>query len=323
MNADIALIDISTSRVIYPKYTSRRQVIVSVDHENQYFLTMTRGENEFLIRKYDQNCEELDKRSIPFFTKFYWGTDHYAMSPDGNRIVYLKDKTRNLYLYDLNEKEEYMIYEDIASLLNYIRMIEWLSNEELLIILTKDPVVKRYDNEIVVFNLINGGKKVLAKPAYILYEFAISPNRQFLAYWERVNKHSTGCIQVLDLKNGQIIATIGEGKKLITEPYWSLDGKRLGYVEGNCIMIFSRDTNSSNCVTMLEDNVIAYDLMFHEDILVYYGGKQNKRTKDYKTQPLMIIDIQTGNIIKQIDLQVNGSMFFLEPGKKVLCEIGQ
>jgi len=322
---DIAVTDVATGKIIHPKYdATRRQIIVSVDDSNHVFRNMVRDNDHLIIRTFKQECLETKQASIPFFSEGYCSRWGRALSQDGNRIVYFRDNTKDLCLYDMTSCQESQIWPKIARFEMYVPKVEWLSDSTLLIIRQEDQEVAESKNEIIFFNLVSGVKKTLVNPIYLSnFDYALSPDRHLLAYWEGRSKNSIyGNIKVLNLKKGLVVATIGSGKdELIGHPSWSRDGKTLAYVEGARIMLFCLETNSSRIVRTLDEDIISYDLLMGQNVIIHHGAK-NLGKGNYKKMPILILDARTGNCLKQIDLEVNGQMFFLETDREIVAEIG-
>jgi len=319
---DIALVEIQTGKIVCIDGTQWKQRIISVSDDYSFF-TISRGSKEQLICKYDQNGILIQRQSLPLFTEFFLIASNYTFLPNTNCIVYRKDDSNNLYLYDINNKNEYEIWKDIASTVAGIRFMDWISDKEILMVLADDRGVNRNENEIVIINLVNKTKKVLAKPDHLLFSFALSPDRTLLAYLEFLKGHGGQYIQILDLKKGQVIARLGNGEN-VANPVWSLDGKRLGYVQGDYIMAYTIDKNTLNQVKRLEDDILLYGLLMYDDMLIYHFGKEDKKAQEYNDSPLMVYNIQKNTIIKNFNIDVNGNrLFYFGPGEKILCEVNE
>jgi hypothetical protein len=322
MGPDIAVMDVATGKTRHPGYSSGRQILVGVDDSNQCFRTMGREQDHLVIRTFDKTCREINRGTIPLFASGFCRQEGRALSPDGRRIVYYKDSARDLCLYDLDAGQETVVWTNIARFSIYVPKIEWLSNSELLVVLRGDSDVAGSRDEIGIFDLVSGGKKVLVYPCDIFSSrYDLSPDRRFLAYQDKRSKHSIyGDIKVLDLKSGLIVATIGSGKDELMGAFaWSHDGTKLAYVEGPRLSLFHMDDGSSHFVRLLGERVTSYALIMGEDLVISWGGEANRECYDL---PLVVIDAKSGKILKKLKPDINGQMRFLESDRTIVVETG-
>lgn len=247
---------------------------------------------------------------------------NYAISSDGVFFVYYRFSTKSLHIYDSRISYESLLLENVASSGFSIKGMNWVSETDLILILSDDEDIGRPQNTIIRINVTNKGIRTLSKPIYLShFNWAFSRSFKYLAYWEGYRKYDIfGNIKIIDTETGRIVATIRGNKQLISNPCWSPDEHRLGYFKGNNIEVFSLDNNRSVRVKTLRDNYICYSIAFvDENSLLYRDGNLNRRSPSTE---LHIIDIASGREKEHIGSKDWNKVYVVDDGKKIVAEMG-
>ena len=103
---------------------------MSVDPKTQTFYTMVPQDSIFRLAMLDSSCHKVSECTMPAFTRYPGAKYNYALSRDGSRMVYLKDKTQNLYLFDIAAQKETLLWEGMASSKAECQHLAWSSGLE-------------------------------------------------------------------------------------------------------------------------------------------------------------------------------------------------
>lgn len=305
------------------------ETIVNVNEESKSFQTFQEVGKQLQIRTISFNGKIIGKRRIPFKNLDDVSAttqNSYAVSPDGNYIVYVERSSNNLCLYDISTSKESVLWENISSSSWFIKKISYLSDTDLIIMIVAEEKIGkigRKEDEIVRFHLPNNTRKTIINPidlSMCTLDYAFSNNKRYLAFCDGLEKHDIyGNIKILDLKTSQIIrSTMNKGDSLISNPCWSPDDKRIAYVQDNSIMILEIESNRVKVVKNPPEGVFCLYLNFLDEKTLSFC----QFSEDDPSGKFFSIDIATGKESKPLKLAFNGDIYVVDNGKKIICELG-
>jgi Tol biopolymer transport system component len=318
ISPDIAVIDMRSGRMVSPPNASMRQVVLSVDPKAQTFFTMVKQDSLFRLNKFDSACHKLSQRTVPVFTSGYCGSGGYALSGDGGKLVYLKDDTRNLYLFDFATQKETLVWEGIANDSQEIPLLTWISDSNIVAVLREFPGSDRRTNEVVVIGIPSGKRRTVFAPTDpASFDYALSPDGSLLAFADASERNDIdGVIKIVELQNGSLHKTLGSGKNLIGRPCWNPDGTELVFVEGRELKVWRIADNTTRTLHSFPDRIICYYVVFGNGLVGYVAG-----TSDSFSKPMVILNSNDGKQLRTINAPFNGGLFLLN-GSTIVCEIG-
>lgn len=314
---DIAIINMSSGQKISPPYTDMRRWVLSVDPKTETLYTMLPQDPIFRLAILDSSCHKVSECTIPAFTRYPGAKYRYALSRDGTRLVYLKDNTHNLYLFDIASQKETLLWEGMASSKTECQHIAWVSGSNIVAVLNEYPGSDRR-NAVVVLDVASGERRTIHEPTYLGFsELSLSPDGSLLAFRDGNKLHDIyGVIKILDFRSGSVRATLGGGRDLIGCPRWNPEGTELVYVEGQELKIWRLADNETRTLRTFPDEFICYRVVFGAGMVGYVGSKH-----DWGSPPLVILDSRDGKTLRTIRAQFNGDIFLLS-GNTIVCEIG-
>jgi hypothetical protein len=150
---------------VSPPYAEMRQVVLSVDPKTQTFYTMVPQDSIFRLTMFDSSCHKVSECTMPAFTRSPGAKNNYALSRDGSRLVYLKNNTHNLYLFDIAAQKETLLWEGMASSLMECQYLAWVSGSNIVAVLHEYPGSDRR-NAVVVLDIPSGERRTIYEPTY-------------------------------------------------------------------------------------------------------------------------------------------------------------
>lgn len=324
---DIAVINLSNEKVHYPQNSSWRQMVVLADSKSTVFTTLVKAEQKpasFILTVYDFSAKRISESRIPEFTGGPGSAWEYALSPDSSKIVYRKGESLNLM--DIATKTSSTIWEGAVSKYGMDISVFWLSDHQFVVVIDKDE--DRSRNEISVFDISTMQRKVLYRPLDVgRFSIGLSADKKFLAFAESLHRRSIDkAIRILNLENGEILATVGNGTQLIGPVTWSPDGDELAYVEGHEIKVWRREDQRIRRLTEARKDFLIYYVFFAKGRIGYIGGDLNRNYSGFLGlfggRDLIVIDSITGKKLQKFTEQFNGSIFYVEAANSVIAEIG-
>ncbi len=316
---DIAILDLTTGQMVHPPYSGMRQVLVAVDRTAGTFTTLARQEDRFRVRTLDAAGRTVDETTIPLFTESYAGATHYALSRDGRRLVYLKDGTSNLYLFDLPTARETLLWAGITTSAMEFPRLEWLAASKVLVVLREHSGSTRKANEVTVLDIATGDRQVIYRPVYpSSFDYSLSPDASLFAFRDGNSREDVhGVLKILSLQTGRLRATLGGGLQVSGLPVWSPDGAELGFVEGRDLKVWTLADGQVRILRTFPEGFICYRLVFGQGIIGYVGGSPNSAQT-----PLVTLDSRTGTERGRVQAAFNGRLLLLDGNHTVVCEIG-
>jgi Tol biopolymer transport system component len=277
----------------------------------------------FRLTMFDSSCRKVSECTMPAFTRYPGAKYQYALSRDGSRLVYRKDDTHNLYLFDIAAQKETLLWEGMVCsetecpYKTECQYIAWISDSNIVVVLHEYPGSDRR-NAVVVLDISSGERRTIYEPTYpSSIDHSLSPDGSLLAFEDGNKLHDIyGVIKILDLRSGTVRATLGSGKDLIGCPFWNPEGTELVYVEGQELKVWGIADNETRTLRTFPDEFICYYVVFGAGMVGYVGSKS-----DWGSPPLAILDSRDGKELRTIRAPFNGGMFLLN-GNTVVCEIG-
>lgn len=240
----------------------------------------------------------------------------FAVSLDGASVAYYKPSTKGIHIYDFPTSRDSLLLENVSSSGFSIKGIQWVSETDLVLMISGEKTGGR-ENAIFRINVARKEVTTLCKPIQLSdFKSAFSRNYNHLAY---LDGYLHGGITVIDTETGRIAATIPGNRELMSNPCWSPDGSRMGYVKGRNVRVFSLDSGEDRVAKNLDDDYVCHSLSFlDENSLLYYGAKPKR---SLPSMELHIVDIATGKdkIIGTGDWH---SAYVVANGEKIIVEMG-
>jgi len=327
-SVDIRIADLTPTITVHDIYTSGgyREAISTINNKKNCFYTVQRVGNKLKIRTRDFNGKEINTKLIPLLKEGYAGSNDIKISPDCTKIIYYNDDTYDLMMYNINTNVSSILMHNISSSCVYLLKLDFITSDTLLIALSEDDSLERKYAEILKFNITKRKKTIIHTSSITdtyWRDFNISPDKTQLAYCNHSN------IRIIDLtttpktKTIALIHNIDYLSASFTS--WSPNGENIAYTEDNHCKIYNIKTKTVKTINSYPQDAICYELKFiNNKQLIYLLGIPGKgKMSHYGYQPLRILDIKTGKDIKMVNnFQLNGNLYIVKDGKKIIGEVG-
>ena len=316
----IMIYDLKTDKQNFIPSNGMRETILRVNYDESVFYTLQRDNNSLLLRKRNYDGREVKCIKVPLLIKAYVSNIKINLSPNAKFIVYYDFDIKGLKKYDISNRKDEILIENISYSSVPINFIDFLSNDKLVMALSKDVEIGRKDNEIVIFDIINKTTELIYKPKNIWTPCSLSPNNNLFMYEEK-NRPNPTRFCIINIKYGRLVKRLlNKNKGILSAPCWYFNSDIFGYADGNSVMIYNLLYNTIHKIMDLHGDVLLFELGFINNRTMYYQGKV-----DDKDTPITIFNIKTGKIQKEITFSntgVNGDIFVIDNGKKLLVECG-
>jgi len=333
--AAIGIANLDTGEKKYIEAGSWLEILRSTDDKTRTFRSITRTGirgNGITITTWSYEGKRLEKKELPPLTIFVGADNEHAISPDGNKFLYynfgkVKERDGGLWIYDINSKNKTCIVPKTASCGLSILMLEFLSDDEILIALGEDEGISRKDHQICIYSLTEKKLEVIYRPKSIeRFKFALSKDKKYLAFYEGFipDGFFYGYVNVLDLKSKKIIASVsGEPDKMIGNIDIHSD-RYICYTHGHEVIVYDMETKESKSVFKYDEKLICYALKFQNKDTLCYQINVSHSVQDRDEEPLTFIDIKTGKVIKEVSFEhgFNGPLYIADDGKLLIANIG-
>lgn len=318
ISPDIGILDLRTGEMQHPKFSSARQIVVSVNRSTCTLTTLVRENNALIMRTFDKNLNHISEHSIPLFSSSYCNTSFYEVSDDLQKLAYATGRPADLRIIDIPSGRDFLQQDRFIDNRGEMPFLTWLDKSTLLTVLREYPGSTRSINEIAIFNIQSNQKTVLFNPTSpTSYNYALNSSRTLLAFEDAISQNSIyGFIKIIDLQTGELVQQIGSGTQLISNPRWSPDDSELAYVEGNKLNIWDSNNKSTRTIKIFPEKVTCYNIVMGEGIIGYESSQEITAINS-----LVILDSQTGNEIQRVSAKFNGRIIPLDQ-QTAICELG-
>ncbi len=110
---------------------------------DKMFFTISQKGSHLVFRKRGADGSELERHELPLLNSVWHEPSWFALSPDGNRLVYWNDATCELHLRSLKKNDDKVLFSGEKRELSKLSLIAW-KNTSTVVIAT-DPEIENYD----------------------------------------------------------------------------------------------------------------------------------------------------------------------------------
>jgi WD40 repeat protein len=326
----IGIYEVPSFKKKFVKASSFYDYIVSINEKEKTFYTLQPATNGLILSLITFDGEIKSEEMIIISFPGYSIKNNFALSEDGKKIIYYDVYTKNLYLYDIQTSEKKVIQKNISSCGWPIKRILFLNTDIILVILSKDILmlpqeINRENNEIMLINtstqrIISAKLPAKVNMPILPSDFSISMNKKYLAFldsdsWD--GKYYS--IYVYNLLIPEFIEKVPSD--FFGSYVFSPDEKTLALIKDDNINLYSLETGQMTKVKQLPEGYSCYHVDFLDNNTIVYltqklGGGLSS------TQNIITLDIQTGKEVKSPSIPINGDIYVVDGGKKILCEEG-
>ncbi len=319
----IGIYEVPSFEKKFVKSNSFYDYIVSINEKEKTFYTLQPDINGVILSLISFDGEIKSKEIINLSFPSYRIKTSFALSENGERIAYYDSKTKNLYLHDIRSSEKKTLLEKDSFNGESLEKITFLNHDKLLIIMLD---YQTNEGSLVFLNVTNS--KVVTSRSFINgalpklpSDFKLSSNKELLAFmdWNDYDGKFCSRISVYNL-------ILFDELLYIQSDFWgsysfSPDEKTLGFIKDNCITLYSFDTKQITKFKQLPKGSSCYHMDFLDNNTIVYltqklGGGLSS------TQNIITLNIQTGKEMKSPTIPINGDIYVVDGGKKILCEEG-
>jgi hypothetical protein len=325
----IAIVNIETGQQYVRTVTGNfLETPIDVDETTKSFRTLHRtGPKTIVLQTVDFNGQTMAAKTLPIFDYClvgYGSTREYAISRDGERIVYFDGKARELRVYEFSTGSCQVLETNFTTLTTSSVFIEMFRiSDEWLLVSAHSPEAEK-DN-ILLVNARQGNSEQIAQPREVKqFDNALSHSKRYLAYWEGFKRPGflDGQFIIYDLIARKQVATIKSmSGGWLSQPQWSLNDEYLAYVEkGSRIMLYSVTADSSRLIGQAANNESVSLYGFGNGLLFYKRYDWKKR--GCMEEPLRGLDVSDGSERQIPGIRINGPVFFVDNGTKLIAKVG-
>lgn len=258
--------------------------IVSSPIDDKFFYYVYREGDHIKLEKHGFSGVLIDAHNIPSYARFYGEPPQKLIpSPDGNQIVYIKDESEGLHLYDLSTKSEESLCENVFSNVYSIEGMFWMNSTTFVVLFGRDKDFGREVGEIVKIDVPT--RKVTArleiKDLQNHFDFSSANMLLAIAPWT-----GGGGIKIIDMQKMKIVDEIagsmtqswaGNSPVGMKKPGWNRDGTKLAYVDFNNILsVYSLKDRMSTPLKELPKNGVVYIAKYiNESTYVTHYSEKN------------------------------------------------
>jgi hypothetical protein len=323
----IALVDLESGRQQVRTAPGRfNETPIDVSESAKTFRTLQRtGGNTIVLRTVDFEGRTRNERSLPIFDRIfenYGSTQTYAVAPDGNTVVYLDGSSRELRRFDFSSRKSRVLATNVTSTPHYLAFLYALADGGVL---AGAHVPETAENDrILLVNPLASAVEVLdCPPAIDTGKSALSPSRRTLACWEGFGRSGLdGQFILYDLPSRSRVGAIQSlSGGWLSQPHWSAGGHQLAYVEGARRILFHSLADQSSFLAFqgaTNELVFLYAFGNREVLYKTYDPKKN----DLLKRPLRIRDVYHGREREIANVRINGPVFLVENGTRLIAKVG-
>ncbi|MFZ2658183.1 MAG: WD40 repeat domain-containing protein [Victivallales bacterium] len=265
----IDIFDTKTGKHRFIPSGNFREVVVLVNEDKKEFYTLEREGNKFKYRTRNYEGTELKNSLIPMFSDGYCGNHSYTVTPDGQKFVYLKEGTKNLYLYDVKTGEESIIPENIIESMVNMCELKFISDKDFILALSNS--VNNSVTAIYKMNIISKNKTLICSPVDLggWGKFCFDRNKKYFSFWDAKEEYSIyGNYDIYDLANSKHLSTILGANKLFNGMGLSPSGGKFVFAEGGMIKIYDTATQKTSELKTSKPVSWVSGFMDEENILI-------------------------------------------------------
>jgi hypothetical protein len=319
----IAILNLETGqrhlRILPGKYN---ELPIDVEETTRTFRTLQRkGARAMRLRTVDFEGKTRSERTLPLVDRTfeqYGSSWTYAFSPDGNRVVYLEGKSRELRLFDFTERGYRVLETNLTSSSVHIVFLSWLPDGQVLVGARIPEEAER--DKILLIDPTTASTTVVARPRSLAsFNFDLSHSGRCLAYWEGSDRATLeGQFVLYSLALRRPMGTIQSmSGGWLRQPRWSLDDRYVAYVEGGRMTAFySVADRTSYVISHGATNELVDVYAFGKRDVIY---KQYPRAEGYLDKPLRVRDIFNRHEREISSLRISGRAFLVENGTLLIA----
>ena len=283
--------------------------IVPTPIDSKFIYFIYRKGDYLTLDKRDLSGVRLKDHQIPLFSVYYGATPH-ALSQDESKLVYFKDNTSSIYLYDLLTKSESLLCGNLVYNKYTIEGIFWMNNNTVIILLDD---ISTETGEVIRIDVST--KKITGKLEHVHpMDFSFSPANMLLAVAPMMRGWG---IIIVDLEKMIAIEEIPNSnqRSWMNEPAWNQEGTKLAYVDTNNILsIYDMKSKRSTTVKQIpKDNVVYFVAYLNENTCVIRHGLPGGKNKLY------FIDLNTKRDTRIVS-DIWGAVIFVDDGNVIAYE---
>ncbi len=315
----IAVIELETMKR-HRTRTGFREFIVSANDHKQCFYTLEyTDDNNLVLRQRDYQAALKRTAVFPGVKLVFYDRAH-AVSDDGKRVVFLDTASSSIKMWDSTDNTglTLMPYASGGAGALHIRAIEFISDDEILIVLNRDPDFARDEAQLLKYHIPSQILTVVKTIPRLSRHVSLSPSGRFLAYIDRGVRGNLG---VIDLANGEVIESqINKPGDSPSAFSWSPDETRIVYFSGTARAIYLYDIARGERTVVRDSDsnadILCYNLLFIGDDYLLYNN--NFKGSSPLEENLWIVEIASGEIVQKIkNARVWGSLTVLDDGRRI------
>jgi len=309
----IAVIELETMKR-HNTRTGFREFIISANDHRKCFYTLEYTDNNLVLRQRDYQSALKKTTVVPGVELIYHARAH-AVSDDGKRIVFLDMASSSIKMWDstVNSGLTLMPYASRGAL--QIKKIEFISDDEILIALNRDPDFDRDEAQLLKYYIPSETLEVVKTMPRLSRHVSVSPSGRFLAY---IDRGVRGNLAFIDLTKGTIVKSrINEIEDSPSHFSWSPDESRIAYFSRTAKATYVYDiTKQERTVVRNDPGLTCYDLLFvGDDRLLYRTRLSGASTIK---QNLWIVEVASGEIVQRIEnVRIWGFLNVVDGGRRI------
>ena len=267
--------------------------------------------------------EIKSQRTVPKLVPGYATKTYFALSEFGTEFVYFDDNTYNLNIYDLATSQTRVLRRNICDS-PYLKKIKLFSNNRLITIVERDRGKGNYAIEINRVDTLNG--KVIASnvfdgfPPIGASSYIFSKSGKYLVFfnhdtWDGISRY----VQVYDLETVKLVARMPSS--IFGRPAISPDEKFVACLNGCNLIMMDIETVKIRSVKTLPPRYSCGELEFLDNRTLLYFPSEMGTDQKFTLNPATI-DVISGEEKSYPAIPLNGDVYVIDNGKKILCEEG-
>jgi hypothetical protein len=282
--------------------------------QSDFILYLVQSGSQLEIMKRDLTGQILSRRPVPLFDPFL--VYLHALSPDEKRFAYYRGKADELWLYDMDTREDRLLLRNVY-LSSFQSRLFWMSDHELIAIEAKSPQADKAGAEVLKIDVAT--RAVVGRlPVEEGGDVAFHSGRKLLAL--APCEWGAGMV-LIDLDKLKVTGTIANPTAhMMGDPAWNAEGTRLLFRGGDdWLTEYSLADRKARRVFGLPNNEVCYFVGYVNDETCAYQAADPKRPK---SEHLDFVDLATGRVIRSLRAPFNGRTGVIADGAKLVSWTG-